>query len=137
MTQEREVHVPQIITQERNHHFHVEEVVDVHVPQEQEELVHVPQVQRQERTLHNPVEMVVEVPHPEVHERTVEVPVIEIEEKTVKVPKVHARTLHSTHNHQVQTIEVEKPKIVHKTVRRVRPVVHGQIVHVPREVPQV
>jgi hypothetical protein len=40
MVQEQVVHVPKIIQHERNHHFHVEEIVDVHVEQQVEEVVH-------------------------------------------------------------------------------------------------
>merc|ERR1719399_1991841 len=62
---------------------------------------------------------------------------IEIEEKTVRVPKIHTTTNHRTHQHQIQTIEVEKPKIIHKTIQRKRPIVHDNLVHVPQEVHQV
>lgn len=38
------VHVPKVIQQERQHHFHVEEVVDVPMEQHVEQVVQVPVV---------------------------------------------------------------------------------------------
>lgn len=38
------MHVPKVVEQERQHHFHVEEVVDVPVQQQVETVVHVPVV---------------------------------------------------------------------------------------------
>merc|ERR1719311_2042768 len=120
MTQEEIVHVPMIIQQERQHHVHVEEIVDVIVEQKVEEIVHVPVVQTQERIVQNPVEIEVEIPKPHVVEKTIEVPKIHVEEKTVKVPKIHNTIVHTTVENQILTIEIEKPKIVKKVVQRKR-----------------
>ena len=38
------VHVPKVVQQERQHHFHVEEIVDVPAEQHVEQVVHVPVV---------------------------------------------------------------------------------------------
>merc|ERR1719498_1820348 len=56
---------------------------------------------------------------------------------TVKVPKVQNTVVHSATQHTIQTIEVEKPKIIHKIVNRKRPVIQHHITHIPQEVPQV
>merc|ERR1712227_1013926 len=73
---------------------------------------------------------------PQVVEQTVEVPKIVVEEKTIKVPKVHNTTVHTCVQNQVQTIEVEKPKIIHKIVQRKKPVFQDHITHVPKVVQQ-
>ena len=44
---ERVIHVPQITTQERTHHFHVEQTVYVHIPYEHEEILHMPSIHHQ------------------------------------------------------------------------------------------
>merc|ERR1711874_713515 len=111
MTQEELVHVPTVIQQERIQHVHVDHHVDIHVPHEREEIVEVPVVQHQERIVMNHVEIVAEVPRPQVVEKTIEVPKIEIQERIIKVPKVTQPVVHTTIHHQVQAIEVEKPKI--------------------------
>ena len=51
------VHVPKVVQQERQHHFHVEETVDVPIEQHVEQVVHVPVVSRGERIVHNPVDL--------------------------------------------------------------------------------
>merc|ERR1719498_1575908 len=56
---------------------------------------------------------------------------------TVKVPKVQNTVVHSTTQHTIQTIEVEKPKIIHKIVNRKKPVIQQHVTHIPQEVPQV
>lgn len=55
------VHVPKVVQQERQHHFHVEETVDVPIEQHVEQVVHVPVVSRGERIVHNPVDLEVEM----------------------------------------------------------------------------
>merc|ERR1712151_98475 len=123
MTQEEIVHVPVIQQEHRHHHVHVDHHVDVHVPHEQEEIVHVPVIQTQERIVQNPKEIIVEVPRPSVVEKTIEVPKVVIEEKTIKVPKVHNTVVHTNVQNQVQTIEVEKPRIIQKVVHRKKPII--------------
>ena len=54
--------MPKILAQERNHHIHTEEIVDVVVEQKVEEIVRVPKVQQQERIVQNQVEIEAEVP---------------------------------------------------------------------------
>merc|ERR1719223_2007955 len=127
MTQEEIVHVPKILTQERKHHVHVEEIIDVVVEQKVEEIVHVPVVQQQERIVHNQVEIEVEVPRHHIVEKTIEVPRIQIEERIIKVPKVTQTVIDTTVQNQVQTIEVVKPKIVQKIVQRKKPIIQEQI----------
>merc|ERR1712187_43488 len=118
MKHEEMGHVPSVDRQHRHHHVHVDHHVDIHVPHEKEEIVHVPVIQTMERIVQNPVEITVEVPKPQVIEQTVEVPKILIEEKTIKVPKVHNTTIHTCVQNQVQTIEVEKPKIITKIIQK-------------------
>ena len=55
------VHVPKVVQQEHQHHFHVEETVDVPIEQHVEQVVHVPVVSRGERIVHNPVDLEVEM----------------------------------------------------------------------------
>ena len=71
MTQEEIVHVPKIIQQERNHHFHVEEIVDIEIIQKiaqrkkpilQEEITHVPKIMKQIVTVQRIVEKYVDAP---------------------------------------------------------------------------
>merc|ERR1712227_204969 len=73
---------------------------------------------------------------PQVVEQTVEVPKILIEEKTIKVPKIHNTTIHTCVQTQIQTIEVEKPKIIHKIVQRKKPVFQDHVTHVPKVIQQ-
>merc|ERR1712061_899379 len=76
-----------------------------------------------------------------------------IQERIVKVPKVQQIVTDTVVQNQVQTIEMEKPKIIQKTVQRKKPIIQEHItevtrvveevvpvqkvVHVPVEVPQV
>ncbi len=60
------------------------------------------------------------------------VPKIQIEEKIIKVPKVMQTVVDTLVQHQVQTIEVEKPKIVTRTVQRKNTVIQEHITHVPK-----
>ena len=55
------MHVPKVVQQERQHHFHVEETVDVPIEQHVEQVVHVPVVSRGERIVHNPVDLEAEM----------------------------------------------------------------------------
>merc|ERR1719506_835706 len=94
-------------------------------------------MQHQERIVQNQVEMIVEVPKPQVVEKTIQVPKIHIEEKTIKIPKVHNTIVHTHTQHQMQPIEVEKPKIIHKIVKRKQQVSVPKVVHRPQEVNQI
>ena len=49
VTQVGIIHVPTVVNQHRHHHVHVEQIVDVEVPQVREEVVHVPKIIPQER----------------------------------------------------------------------------------------
>ena len=49
-----------------------------------------------------------------VVEKTIEVPKIVIPETIVKLPKIHNTVGPSQVQDQIQTAEVEKPKIIHK-----------------------
>ncbi len=62
--------------------------------------------------MQNPVEMVAEVP----------------EQKTIKVPKVRQIVADTLGQNQVQTIEVEKPKIAQQTVQRQKSLLQDSII---------
>merc|ERR1712032_294706 len=112
-----DVPVPQVVEEI------VEQVVDVPVPQTVEEVVQVPQVQVQEKIVQRAVEQVVQVPLPQVVEKVIEVPKIQVQERIVKVPKVQQIITDTVVQNQVQTIEMEKPKIIQKTVQRKKPII--------------
>merc|ERR1711957_531200 len=100
----------------------------------EEEIVHVPEVVTQEQIVKVEKELIVHVPRPQIHEKIVQVPKQHITEKIVKKPKLIKHITDNVVHNQVQTIEVEKPRIVHKTVTRKRPVVQEKITHVPKMV---
>ena len=58
----------------RHHHVHVEQIVDVEVPQVREEVVHVPKIIPQERITQQLIEQIEEVPVPMTQEEIVHVP---------------------------------------------------------------
>merc|ERR1712151_1228123 len=105
-------------------HRSVEHITHVPVPQTHEEIVHVPEVVTQEQVVHNPVEHVVNVPRPQIHEKVIEVPKMHVTEKLVKVPKITHHVTDTVVHNNVQTIEVEKPQIVHKTVSRKKQIIN-------------
>merc|ERR1719242_356903 len=68
--------------------------------------------------------------------KAIEVPRIQIEEKIIKVPKITQPVIDTVVQNQVQVIEVEKPKMVTRTVQRKKPVIQEHITHVPKIVKQ-
>ena len=54
----------QVVTQKRQTHQHVEQIVEVPVPMTQEEVVHVPKIITQTRVQQERVEQMIEVPIP-------------------------------------------------------------------------
>merc|ERR1711881_625512 len=62
-----------------------------------------------------------------------------IQERIVKVPKVEQIVTDTVVQNQVQTIEMEKPKIIQKTVQRKKPIIQEHITPVTKhvDVPQV
>merc|ERR1712188_55332 len=67
----------------------------------------------------------------------IEVPKIQITEKIIKVPKITQQVMHTLTQNQVQTIEVEKPKIIQKTVQRKKPIIQERIVQVPKIIEEI
>ena len=76
----------QVMTQKRQMHQHVEQVVEVPVPMTQEEVVHVPKIMTQTRVMQQHVEQVVEVPIPMTQEEVIHVPEIITQTRIVHQP---------------------------------------------------
>ena len=74
------------MTQKRQMHQHVEQVVEVPVPMTQEEVVHVPKIMTQTRVMQQHVEQVVEVPIPMTQEEVIHVPEIITQTRIVHQP---------------------------------------------------
>merc|ERR1712050_289979 len=70
-------------------------------------------------------------------EKTIEVPKIQVEEKIIKVPKITQQVIDTLVQHQVQTVEVEKPRIIQKTVQRKKPILQENITQVPKIMEQI
>merc|ERR1712178_362518 len=52
------------------------------------------------------------------------------------IPKVTNTVVHTCVENQVQTVEVEKPKIIQKTVQRKKPIVQDHVTQVPKVMTQ-
>ena len=157
--------MPKIVSQDRMQQRTVERIVDVPVPQAVEELIEVSQVFSQDRIQHRIVEQT--IPAISLDEKIIEVPMdvskdfsqnrvqqgfrgqtaktpdISLAEKTVEMPDTRTqdkKQLVNTHvQHVVDTVEVEKPKLVKETVQRKKPIIQEKINQVTKhvEVPQV
>ena len=107
----------------------MEQIVDVQV---EEELVEVSKVFPQDKVQQRFVEQTIETPAISLAVKIVEVLVIRTKEKTQQVVNTHVQ-------HVVNTVEVEKPKIIKETVQSKKPIIQEQINQVTKriEVPQV
>ena len=125
--------VPETVSQDRIKQRTVEEIVDAPVPQAVEEL---------------PMEVSKDFPHHRVQrrfaEQTIENPAISSAVKIIEEPVIqtHEKTQHlvDTHvQHVVNTVEVEKAKLVKETVQRKKPIIQEKINQVTEhvKVPQV
>ena len=125
------VEVPETVSQERIRQRTVEQIVDAPVPQAVEEQAEVFRVFSQDRIQQRAVEQTIENPANSLAEMIVEVPVIHMpEEDAIQVANTHVQ-------HVVDTVEVEKPKIVKETGQK--PIIQEKINQVTKhvEVPQL
>ena len=88
----------------------MEQIVDAPVPQAVEELAEVSRVFSQDRIQQRAVEQTIENPATSLAEMIVEVPVIQTPERTQQV-------VNTSVHHVVNTVEVDKPKLVKETVQ--------------------
>ena len=87
----------------------VEQIVDAPVPQAVEELADVFKVFSQDRIQQRAVEQTIEIPAVSLDEKIIKVPVARTPEKAQQVA-------HTLVQHDVNTVEVERPKLVKETV---------------------
>ena len=103
----------------------VEQIVDAKVPRAVEELAKVFRVFSEDRIQQRTVEQT--FPAIPLAEKIVELPFIQTEEKAQQV----ANTLVQ---HDVDTVEVEKPKIIKETKQRMKPIIQEKINQVIKHV---
>ena len=110
----------------------VEQIVDAPVPQTLKELTEVSKVFSQDRIQQRVVEQTIEDPAIPLVEKTVEMPVIRKKEKTQHVVNTHVQ-------HVVNTVEVERPKLIKETQHRKKPIINEKINQVTKDIkiPQV
>ena len=126
------VEVPEIISPDRIQQRTVEQIVDAPVPQAVEVLAEVSRDFAQDRVQRCFAEQTIENPLISLAEMIVEVPVVRTPEKTEQLVNTHVQ-------HVVDTVEVEKPKLVKETVQRKKPIIQEKIDQVTKhvKVPQV
>ena len=134
------VPVPEMVTQlmevtetvspDRIQQRTVEQIVDAPVPQVVEELAESFKVFSQDRIQQRAVEQTIEIPAVSLDEKIIQVPVIQTPERTQQV-------VNTSVQHIVNTVEVEKPKIIDETVQK--PTIQEKINQVTKhvKVPQV
>ena len=110
----------------------VEQIVDAPVPQTVKELTEVSKVFSQDRIQQRVVEQTIEDPAIPLVEKTVEMPVIRKKEKTQHVVNTHVQ-------HVVNTVEVERPKLIKETQHRKKPIINEKINQMTKhiKIPQV
>ena len=110
----------------------VEQIVDAPVPQTLKELTEVSKVFSQDRIQQRVVEQTIEDPAIPLVEKTVEMPVIRTKEKTQHVVNTHVQ-------HVVNTVEVERPKLIKETQHRKKPIINEKISQMTKhiKIPQV
>ena len=125
---EQLVEVPKTVPQDRIQQRTVEQIVDAPVPQAVEELAEVFRVFSQDRIQQRTLEQI--IPATSLAEMIVEVPVIQTPERTQQV-------VNTSVQHIVDTVEVEKPKIIDETVQK--PTIQEKINQVTKhiKIPQV
>ena len=115
--------VPETVSQDRIKLRTVEQIVDAPVPQAVEELADVFRVFSQDRIQQRIVEQI--IPATSLAEMIVEVPVIQTPERTQQVVNMNVQ-------HIVDTVLVEKPKIIDETVQK--PTIQEKINQVTKHV---
>ena len=124
------VEVPKTVLQDRIQQRTVEQIVDVPFPQAVEELAEAFRVFSQDRIQQRTVEQTIDTPATSLAEMIVEVPVIQTQGKTPQGVNTHVQ-------HVVNTVEVERPKIIKQMVQK--PIIQEKINQVTEhiEVPQL
>ena len=120
------------ISQDRIQQRTVEQIVDAPVPQTVKELTEVSKVFSQDRIQQRVVEQTIEDPAIPLVEKTVEMPVIRKKEKTQHVVNTHVQ-------HVVNTVEVERSKLIKETQHRKKPIINEKINQMTKhiKIPQV
>ena len=124
--------VPETVSQDRIQQRTVEQIVDAPVQQAVEELAEVSKVFSQDRIQQRAVEQTIENPATSLAEMIVEAPVVQTQGRTQQGVTTHFQ-------HVVNTIEVEKPKIIKETAQRKKPITQEKINQATKhvEVPEV
>ena len=106
----------------------MEQTLDVSVP----EIVESPTIVFQDRIQQRTLEQTIANPAISLVEETVEMPVIRTKEKTQHVVNTHVQ-------HVVNTVEVERPKLIKETQQRKKPIINEKINQVTKhiKIPQV
>ena len=127
---EQLVEVPKTVLQDRIQQRTMEQIVDDRVPQAVEELAEVSRVFSQDRIQQRLVVQTIDTPGISLAEKIVEGPVVRSPEKTQQGVNTHAQ-------HVVNTVEVERPKIIDETVQK--PTIQEKINQVTKhiKIPQV
>ena len=118
--------VRETVSQDRIRQWTVEQVVDASVPQAEEELADVFRVFSQDRIQQRIVEQII--------------PVIPLAEKIVELLVIQTRqSVNEWVQHVVNTVEVEKYKIIEETVQRMEPIIKEKINQATKhiKIPQV
>ena len=121
------VEVPNTVAQDRNKQRTVEHISEIPVPQVVEELVEVFKVFPQDWIQQRLVVQTIDTLGISLAEKIVEGPVTQIQGKTQQGMNTHAQ-------HVVNTVEVEKPKIIELTVQRKKPIIQEKINQVTKHV---
>ena len=117
--------VPETVSQDRIKQRTVEQIVDVPVTQVLKELAEVSKSSRRDGIQQRSMEQSRETPTTSLAEMIVEVPVIQTPERTQQV-------MNTSVQHIVDTVEVEKPKIIDETVQK--PTIQEKINQVTKHV---
>ena len=122
--------VPETVSQDRIKQRTVEQIVDAPVSETVEELADVFKVSSQDRIQQYAVEQTIEIPAVSLDEKIIEVPVARTPEKAQQV-------VNTLVQHDVNTVEVERPQIMKQTWQK--PIIQEKINQVTRhvEIPQV
>ena len=145
---EQVTEVPKTSNRDREVHGTVEQILDVPVPEKVEQLVEVPETVSRDGVQQRTVEQIVDAPvmqaveelaevskvfsQDRIHQRIVEqtIPAIPLAEKTVELSVIQTeeKTQQGVNTHAqyvVDTVEVERPKIVDETVQK--PIIQEKI----------
>ena len=150
--------VPKISSQDRDLHGTVEQILDVLVPEMAKQLVEVPETISPDRIQQRTVEQIVDASVPQAEEELADVfrvfsqdriqqriveqiiPVIPLAEKIVELLVIQTRqSVNACAQHVVNTVEVEKYKIIEETVQRMEPIIKEKINQATKhiKIPQV